>query len=486
MSNEVLIIEDSRSFASMISNTLIQRFQYAPVIAETHAEAEALLAENPDRFFVSIVDLNLPDAPNGEAVTLTTSKKIPSIVFTGQLNEGLREDIFSRGVSDYVLKSGKHNIDYVAELVHRFDCNRSIKVLVVDDSTTARRQMKRLLLTQCYQVAEAESGLTALAVLENNPDISIVITDCHMDGMDGFELTQTLRQTHPKERMAIIGVSSQGGSSISARFIKSGADDFIVKPFIQEEFTCRINKNSETLELFAHLGELSAQKNFLMGMAAHDIRNPLGIINRIVKRALGSNTSEERMTEYLGMILKSSENLLELLGDILEISKLEGKEIAIDIEELTIETLLCERIDILQPRALEKGITIATALTANVAVPIDANRISQVVDNLLSNALKFSTQGTTVTVSTEIQENDLIVSVCDQGQGINDDEQPLLFEAFTQLSAKPTDGESTTGLGLAICKSIIQAHKGKIGYERTQDGSCFYFALPLLRDPHHA
>ncbi|OUS23723.1 hypothetical protein A9Q99_27185 [Gammaproteobacteria bacterium 45_16_T64] len=479
MSNEVLIIEDSRAFASMVSNTLTQRYHYIPVVAETHAAAEALLAENPNRFFVAVVDLNLPDAPNGEAVQLTTERKIPSIVFTGQVNEGLREDIFSRGVSDYVLKSGTHNIDYVADVIHRFDCNRRVKVLVVDDSITARRQMKRLLITQCYQVIEAESGLTALGALQENPDISIVITDCHMDGMDGFELTQTLRQTNSKEKMAIIGVSSQGGSSISAQFIKSGADDFIVKPFIQEEFTCRINKNAETLELFTHLNELNAQKNFLMGMAAHDIRNPLGIINRIVKRAQGGNTTAERMTEYLGMIHKSSENLLELLSDILEISKLEGKEIAIEKEAFVVETLLVERIDILQTRANEKGIEISRDLVPNVPVPMDAGRISQVVDNLLSNALKFSTQGTTVTVNSYIEENNLFVNVCDQGQGINEEEQSLLFEAFTQLSAKPTDGESTTGLGLAICKSIVEAHNGKIGYERTHDGSRFYFALPL-------
>lgn len=480
MSKKVLIIEDSKSFASLVAGTLKLRHQYESTIAPTLADAKALLEEDADLYLSAIVDLNLPDAPNGEAVELTSKYKIPSIVFTGQLSEGLREDIFSKGVSDYVLKTGQYNIDYVVDAIHRFECNRNVKVLVVDDSITARRQMKRLLLTQCYQVIEAESGLAAIGALKDNPDVSITITDCHMEGMDGFELTKTIRQTRTKESMAIIGVSSQGGSSISAQFIKHGADDFIVKPFIQEEFTCRINKNAETLEHFAHLQALNNQKNFLMGMAAHDIRNPLGIIDRIVKRAISSNPAPERLEEYLKMIEHSCGGLLELLTDILEISRLEGKEIVMEKELSPIERILNERIDMVKPRSIEKEIGIISDFKDSYVLPIDHKRVAQVIDNFISNALKFSPQGSTVTVKTEAQKDKVIISVYDQGPGVNEDEQALLFDAFSQLSARPTGGESSTGLGLAICKSIVESHGGTIGYERIENaGSRFYFSLPI-------
>ena len=479
MEKSVLIIEDSRSFALLVASTLQQRYQYETTIAETYAAAESVLKAQSNDYFAAIVDLNLPDAPSGEAVELSAAYKIPSIVFTGQLSESLREDVLNKGVSDYVLKTGQYNIDYVVDAIHRLDCNREIKILVVDDSITARRQMKRLLLTQCYQVVEAESGLAALAVLEEHPDISITITDCHMDGMDGFELTKAIRQCRSKETMAIIGVSAQGGSSISAQFIKSGADDFIVKPFIQEEFTCRVNKNAETLEHFAHLKALSNQKNFLMGMAAHDIRNPLGIIDRIVKRAISGNPSPERMSEYLDLIERNCQGLLELLTDILEISRIEGKEITMDKEMSSIEQLLIDRIDMFKHRSSEKSIDIVSHINKHDALPVDQKRVVQVVDNLISNALKFSPQGSTVTVSTEAKKEGIIVSICDHGPGVGEEEEPFLFDAFSQLSARPTGGESSTGLGLSICKSIIESHGGSIGYERLEDsGSRFYFSLP--------
>ena len=482
MTKDVLIIEDSRSFSSLVAGALKQRYQYQSIIAGTYADAEVILKERSGQFLAAIVDLNLPDAPKGEAVELTSQYNIPSIVFTGQLSDGLREDIFSKGVSDYVLKSGRHNIDYVVDAVRRFETNRNVKVLVVDDSMTARRQMKRLLLTQCYQVVEADGGLSALGALEEHPDISITITDCHMDGMDGFELTKEIRRTRAKESMAIIGVSSQGGSSVSAQFIKHGADDFIVKPFIQEEFNCRVNQNTETLEHFAHLKSLSNQKNFLMGMAAHDIRNPLGIIGRVVKRAQDPNTSPERLKEYLEMVDHSCGGLLELLDDILEISQLEGKNINLNKELAPIEPLLAERIQLAAPLSEEKQIKIASDFQENDSIPLDHKRISQIVDNLISNALKFSPNESTIAISVKKEKDAMVVSIVDQGPGVAEEES-LLFEAFTQLSAKPTGGESSTGLGLAICKSIVDAHGGKIGYEKLSDkGSRFYFSLPLSEE----
>lgn len=200
MSKKVLIIEDSRSFAALVSTTLKQRAGYESEIAETLAAGDAILKAGANDFFAAIVDLNLPDAPEGEAVDLVNQYELPSIVFTGQLSDGLREDILSKGISDYVLKSGQYNIDYVVDTIRRFEQNKDVKVLVVDDSKMARKQMTRLLVSQCYQVLEADSGLVALSILQENPGISMVITDCHMEGMDGFELTQNLEKAIPRKK----------------------------------------------------------------------------------------------------------------------------------------------------------------------------------------------------------------------------------------------------------------------------------------------
>ncbi|MCG8668649.1 MAG: hybrid sensor histidine kinase/response regulator [Pseudomonadales bacterium] len=479
MAKKVLILEDSKSFAALLATTLKQRQGYESEIAASLQAGEAILKERSASFFAVIVDLNLPDAPHGEAVDMVNEYHLPNIVFTGQLSEGLREDILAKGVSDYVLKSGQYNIDYVVDTIRRFELNKEVKVLVVDDSRIARKQMTRLLESQCYQVLDAESGLVALNMLEENPGISLVITDCHMEGMDGFELTQKLRETYPKEEMSIIGVSSQSGSSISAQFIKSGANDFIVKPFIQEEFNCRVNQNAETLANFAHLKALNAQKNFLMGMAAHDIRNPLGIISKVVKRIVTTQPEREKLNEYMDMVDRSCDGLLNLLGEILDLSRLESKDVILDKGDFHLADILKERVELAATHANEKKITLDVALAANPVVSCDGKRIAQVIDNLLSNALKFSPNGSAVNVQLVAAENEVRLNIIDQGPGVKTDEEGMLFGAFAQLSAKPTGGESSSGLGLAICKSIVAAHGGEVGYERLEAGSCFYFQLPL-------
>lgn len=479
MSKKVLILEDSKSFASLVAATLRQRHGYESDIAETLAIGRELLTHKSAQYLAAIVDLHLPDAQEGEAVDLVKEYNLPPIVFTGQMSDGLREDILSKGVSDYVVKSGQYNIDYVVDCIHRVDENRSIKVLVVDDSRTARNQMIRLLQSQCYNVIEAESGLVALNLLSEHPDVKVVITDCYMDGMDGFELTQKLREKYSKDEMSIIGVSSQSGSSVSAQFIKCGANDFIVKPFIQEEFNCRVNQNAEILSNFAHLKALNAQKNFLMGMAAHDIRNPLGVISNVIKRIVSTQPELEKINEYMSMVDRSCDGLLELLGEILELSRLEGKEVVLEKGDVCFASLLKERAAIADTHAKEKNITLELSIGANPTISCDARRIAQVIDNLLSNALKFSPHGSAVSVLLQIQDGCLLIQVKDQGPGVKPDEEHLLFGAFAQLSAQPTGGESSSGLGLAICKSIVDAHSGEVGYERLEGGSCFYVQLPI-------
>lgn len=259
--SRVLVVEDSRTFSSLLSRRITEEMGHQVVLADSKAKAEAILAVDKD-FFVALLDLNLPDAPMGQVVDVVLACGIPSIVFTGEMNDELRDQFWAKRIVDYILKQNMDNVAYMLSLVERLHRNPGIKVLVVDDSPSARHMLGELLRAHRYQVLESEGGKNALALLAEHRDVRLVITDYNMPGMDGFELVRAIRRDHAKDQMAIIGLSGTDSTGLSAKFIKNGANDFLNKPFLTEEFYTRVTQNIELLEYIAQIKEL-AEKDYL-------------------------------------------------------------------------------------------------------------------------------------------------------------------------------------------------------------------------------
>jgi len=252
----VLIIEDSRSFSAHLAKRVRQELGFAAVVAGTLAEARDILASDAD-FLAALVDINLPDAPDGDSVDLVVSSGVPAIVFTGQLSDALREEFWSRRIVDYVFKDSQENVDYVLGLLSRLERNPSTKVLVVDDSRSFRFAALRLLSAHRFQVLEASGGKEALKVLARNPDVRLVTVDSSMPDMEGSELVRAIRKSHGKDSLAVIGISGMGDARLSAKFIKSGANDVLTKPFQAEEFYTRVTQNLEMLDRMARIREMA-------------------------------------------------------------------------------------------------------------------------------------------------------------------------------------------------------------------------------------
>ncbi len=263
--SRILVVEDSKFFNSIVSKAVRERVGAEVVSAFSLAETMNAVSDGSSRFGLALVDLVLPDAPNGEAVNWLQDQGIPCIVFTGVFSEDLRERLLAEHVIDYVVKETPSSLNYLVDLVGRLHRNRNTKVLVVDDSRTARRYTADLLRSYQFQVFEAENGEAGLGVLAETPDIRLVITDYNMPGMDGVETVKRMRATHDQDRLAIIGVSSGGGNALSAKFIKFGANDFINKPFLREEFFCRVMQNVRVLDMVERLTDM-ATKDALTGI----------------------------------------------------------------------------------------------------------------------------------------------------------------------------------------------------------------------------
>ena len=261
----ILVVEDQQSIAQLLAAMIRERWNFEVCIAHSLRETRELIQSHPTGFLVATCDLNLPDAPYGEVLDVLNAAGIKTVAISGAYGDDFRDTVLNKGAIDFVPKDNINSFEYVTELVGRICKNRHVKVLVTDDSMSARAVLKHTLEQLCFQVLTANDGKEALAVLGGNPDVRLLLADYNMPEMDGFALSIEVRKKFGKDRLAIIGISSSDDEAISARFIKCGANDFIRRPYSYEEFVCRINQNVDMLELI-QANRDAAYRDFLTGL----------------------------------------------------------------------------------------------------------------------------------------------------------------------------------------------------------------------------
>jgi len=252
LSNKILVVEDSRPFKNYLQQILSQA-GYEVLTAETYAVAQSILATEPE-LLCAVLDYCLPDAQDGEIIDLVLSNEQKVIVLTAMFQDDAREKMLAKGVLDYILKDSMASVSYLLPLLKRLTNNQRHRCLVVDDSMTVRRHVVQLLEHQYIQTLQAEDGQQAIELIEQNPDITLVLTDHDMPVKDGITMIRELRQKWNKNQLAILGISGSDDRTMTARFLKAGANDFLYKPFNQEEFFCRVHQildmKEATTELF--------------------------------------------------------------------------------------------------------------------------------------------------------------------------------------------------------------------------------------------
>ncbi len=252
----ILLVEDNKALSNLVRRKMEQNLNYEVIQAYSYREAEEILEDNDD-FFIALLDLNLPDAPNGEIVDFILSYNIPSIILTGTIDDNIREEMISKNIIDYVYKGNMDDVNYIFSLIKRLSKNRYIKVMVVDDSQVIRNKIKKVLEKQMFKVIVAAHGEEALNYLESNPDIELILTDYNMPVINGLELTKEIRKKYDKNQLIIISVTSSNEQLISAKFLKIGANDFINKPFSDEELICRVHNMIEAKEYITKMTNMA-------------------------------------------------------------------------------------------------------------------------------------------------------------------------------------------------------------------------------------
>lgn len=229
------------------------------------------------------------------------------------------------------------------------------------------------------------------------------------------------------------------------------------------------------------LKRLNEVKNRVLGMAAHDLRNPIGSITSIAEFLLEPdedlNTPENR--NFLADIQRQAAYMLALLNDLLDVAQIESGRLRIAAVDFDLPELLVEAFQRHAALAVPKGTRVTLEPVAPGRAHGDPLRLRQVLDNLISNAVKFSPPGGLVTIIATAEEADWRIEVRDIGPGLTPHDRERVFQDFARLSAQPTGGEKSTGLGLAITRRIVEAHGGRVGVDsEAGKGAVFWFTLP--------
>ncbi|NEW79521.1 MAG: HAMP domain-containing histidine kinase [Gelidibacter sp.] len=244
-------------------------------------------------------------------------------------------------------------------------------------------------------------------------------------------------------------------------------------------------KYKKVIKLNEELQKLNEEKNKFIGVAAHDLRNPIGAIFSFSDLLLEdySNKIDPKATKMLLYIKELSNNALDLLKNLLDISKIESGTIELSPQYQDYIAFTKKLMDFNLLIAKKKNISMQLETTENsLFFNFDENYLSEVINNLLTNAIKFSYQNSNILIRiSATNKNTVKTEVIDEGQGIQKEEQANLFNYFQKTSTQPTDGEQSSGLGLAIAKKIIIEHKGSLGLiSELGKGSNFFFELPIV------
>ncbi len=373
-------------------------------------------------------------------------------------------------------------------------------ILVVDDKAKNLQLVGSLLEDQGYDIAFAKSGQRALELVEQDPP-DLILLDVMMPGMDGYEVCATLKKNETVAYIPVIFLTAKTETEDIVQAFESGGIDYVTKPFRTGELIARVatqlelqrarkrlkKANHELLENNKELEILNEKKTEFLGIAAHDLKNPLaaiaglsGVLNDMVEdEADTKNQLDQEALEMLQGVEKASRHMFSIVNNLLNTEALESGHVKLDKEKCDLQKIVSEVVKLCRGQVATKNIELIVESTGDTTVIGDQGRLREVVDNLISNAVKFSPGGKRVWVNLSGGIESIRCAIKDEGPGLKPDEMSKLFGKFQKLSARPTGGETSTGLGLSIVKQLIDLHNGRIWAESVHgQGATFSFELP--------
>ena len=371
-----------------------------------------------------------------------------------------------------------------------WNCNRiasessPARILVVDDQPANIQILGAMLGSLGHEIVPATDGPTALRrIAMRQPDL--ILLDLLMPGMDGFEVCRQIKAEPEWQDIPVIFLSAADDKELIVRGLDAGGIDFVTKPFSHAELLSRVRTQLTFKATRDHLAQVAEDKDELIGLLAHDLKNSLGGMNMSAELLRGHvlHYNDERLLKLSENLLYSSARSLSFVNDYLA-NAASDQSFAPRLDIVSLVDAASRVVWRYQVAAQRKQLQIETNFTKEEdSVIADSSALDQVLDNLLSNAVKFSLPGKNIFVSVRPGNGEVACMVRDEGPGFTEADKARMFRRYGRLSARPTADETSTGLGLSIVRKLVETMNGKLICDSTAGhGAAFTFHLPCARE----
>jgi len=366
------------------------------------------------------------------------------------------------------------------------------KILVVDDEQSVATTIKAILQLDGNEVTAVTTGKEALDLL-GRQEFDVVLTDLRLDDLDGIEILRETQKLWPDTVSIMLTGYASLESAVTA--LRSGAYDYLIKPSDVDELRATVGRGLERRRLrqrLVELEQLDKLKTQFLSMASHELRTPLTAVSgfmQIARRRMGRigaatevpqpwREEAQKADETLDMANRQAKKLARLIDELLDVSRLQQGRVEMRLAEIDLGEVVREVGE--RMKLLSKGHEIETNVEGTAPIVGDRDRIEQVFENLVGNAIKYSPENGRIEVSLRVNGASAAVSVRDHGIGIAPAEVEKIFGLFYRSPDPRADHVGGLGLGLYISREIVSRHHGRLWAERNPDaGTTFHVTLPL-------
>lgn len=519
---KILLVDDEPDVEGMVKlkfRKQIRRGDYDFTFAADGAEALEKLKENPDIDIV-ISDINMPVM---DGLTLlkrlqNIDRELKAIIVSAYGDMDNIRSAMNSGAYDFVTKPIDFN-----DLHITIEKTRKTVEEIKSGVNALRKAEKTLQETMARNHAIVNSAEDSIITIDSQGKIESV--NPSVGKMFGYDENELIGQSfsaiipapesqNPDEfvikYLENMSAGEKSGKASELKALRKNGESFPADTMISKietdgqssafvamirDITLRkkaenlLREYNQTLEKEVdkrteQLRKLDKEKNEILGIAAHDLKNPLSNIKMLAKLLIDENLSGEDVKEFSCDILNASERMFDLIQNLLDINSIEQGKINLVPERFDISTIAKSEIDNFANSAESKGIKLASEFQTDVpTVFADRNSTCQVMDNLISNAIKYTPRGGSVVVSLEKGDGEALFAVKDSGPGIKEEEKEKLFKKFSKLSSPPTGGEHSNGLGLSIVKKLVELMGGRVWCDSVfGEGAAFGASFPYAKD----
>jgi len=353
-------------------------------------------------------------------------------------------------------------------------------ILIVDDAPANIELAWAVLREFNFNLSSASSGHEALAMARSQPP-DLVLLDIAMPEMDGYETCRELKADPSTSHIPVIFLTALSDSSDIVRGFDAGGVDYITKPFNRAELVARLLTHLELSRSRIELKTLNEDKDRFIDLISHDLKSPVGGQMNLMEilHEKFDTLDRETLKQYVGLLRESAKTQYRFLENLLQWGRLQMGRVQFSPSLHQVKDDVNFVLNLLSLVSRQKEISIANSVDPGCAALYDRPMIQTVLNNLVSNALKFTRRGGSIALSAADEGSMIRISVTDTGVGISPGAVKKLFQIATIFSTPGTEKEPGTGLGLILCRGLVGKNGGEIGVESEKGkGSTFFFTLP--------